>query len=509
MTAGTGWPRVEAVVRSVFRVADAPAGAPGAPPGDGPTGRPSGHPVHRRAGTRSLHGPPSSSRPRWTPATCGVARAAAAAAGHLLHRHRDGHRGRGASGPWARPTATLAGPAQDGDPGPAALRPWSPTRPEDRAVARRPTADRCPSVPRRGAGARIGCSDHVADPGTCGGPRPGRRGRRGGRSPTRNRGIGARRGHGDGAGVDVGAGRDSVPPAGLAGGPRGLRAPTWPSPVLTWSRVWFTGHPTSTVTCGCGDPGRGAVVPPVVRLRRGPRAGRPTFTPTSMFTPQGFERARLHELSATGGRPHPGDVAVRPGGVVQRGGDPGPGGCRGAAPTSPAARWIGWRPAAVVCGLLFGFGPMITDNAPYGHLMSWCCASRRSWCSCSTTSSSRHSGDWRRSGALLGLVVVGQFFTGTEMLVICVVLGASGAVFLMVANPGRIRARAPYALRGLGRGRPGSRPSCWPTRCGSPCSARTTSTGCSWPYIDSGGSSTLPPLQSRPGAPTPGRPSPR
>ena len=55
--------------------------------------------------------------------------------------------------------------------------------------------------------------------------------------------------------------------------------------VLTWSRVWFTGHPTTTVTCGCGDPGE-----EVWFLRWFAYAvahGHNPFLSTSMFAPRG------------------------------------------------------------------------------------------------------------------------------------------------------------------------------------------------------------------------------
>jgi len=215
--------------------------------------------------------------------------------------------------------------------------------------------------------------------------------------------------------------------------------------VLTWSRVWFTGHPTTTISCGCGDPAE-----EVWFLRWFAYAvthGHNPFLSGSMFAPQGFNvldstsfllpAALLTPVTWLFGPVATFNVAATLAPAVS------------ASCTYLAGRrWIAWRPAAVVCGLLVGFGPMITDNAPYGHLMLVVLCFPPLMVLLLDDLLVRQTRGWKRTGVLLGLVVVAQFFTGTEMLVICLVLGASGVVFLMVANPRRVRGQAPYALRG-------------------------------------------------------------
>ena len=69
-TAGTGWARVEAVVRSVFRLAARRPELLGPGPRDGPARARRRPPGWWPRSSRWCAGPRSSSRRRWTPATC-------------------------------------------------------------------------------------------------------------------------------------------------------------------------------------------------------------------------------------------------------------------------------------------------------------------------------------------------------------------------------------------------------------------------------------------------------
>ena len=70
-TAGSGWARVEAVVRSVFSLAARRPGAPRSGPRGEPPRHPGLDPVRGGDGPAGAPGRRSSSRPRWTPAICG------------------------------------------------------------------------------------------------------------------------------------------------------------------------------------------------------------------------------------------------------------------------------------------------------------------------------------------------------------------------------------------------------------------------------------------------------
>ena len=69
-TAGTGWARVEAVVRSVFRLAARRPELLGLVREMGRLGHAGGHPAGRPPSIRWSPGRRGSSRRRWTPATC-------------------------------------------------------------------------------------------------------------------------------------------------------------------------------------------------------------------------------------------------------------------------------------------------------------------------------------------------------------------------------------------------------------------------------------------------------
>ena len=118
--AGTGWSRVEAVVRSVFRLAARRPELVGLVREMGRTGTPAatrlvvaleplvgpGHGVPRSGDGRRPHAAP---------------RAEAAAAGHLLHGDRHAHRGRGAAGLRRGAHRPVAGAPEERDPRTAAL----------------------------------------------------------------------------------------------------------------------------------------------------------------------------------------------------------------------------------------------------------------------------------------------------------------------------------------------------------------------------------------------------
>lgn len=91
-----------------------------------------------------------------------------------------------------------------------------------------------------------------------------------------------------------------------------------------------------------------------------------------------------------------------------------------------AQRFVAWRPAAWVCGVLYGFSPYVIGQAAGGHLnltfvvlpplillMVHEVTVRQQWSA-------------RRAGTVLGLLVTAQFFVSSEILTSTVVIGVTG-----------------------------------------------------------------------------------
>jgi hypothetical protein len=114
-----------------------------------------------------------------------------------------------------------------------------------------------------------------------------------------------------------------------------------------------------------------------------------------------------------------------------------------------ARRWVTWRPAAWVCGLIYGFSPYQIGQAN-GHLnltfvvlpplillLVHEVAVRQSWSA-------------RRAGVLLGLAATGQFFVSSEILASTVIIGAVGVVAAAVLGRRAVAARWRRAMVGAG-----------------------------------------------------------
>ncbi|MFZ0248475.1 MAG: hypothetical protein WAL61_00915 [Acidimicrobiales bacterium] len=111
-------------------------------------------------------------------------------------------------------------------------------------------------------------------------------------------------------------------------------------------------------------------------------------------------------------------------------------------------RWVSWRPAAFVGGLLYGFSPYVI--AQTGHinltfvvlpplilLMVHEIVVRQTWTS-------------RRSGVVLALLCVAQFFISSELLFDTVLIGAIAVACVAIAARSEIASHARTALHSLG-----------------------------------------------------------
>jgi hypothetical protein len=112
-----------------------------------------------------------------------------------------------------------------------------------------------------------------------------------------------------------------------------------------------------------------------------------------------------------------------------------------------ALRWVRWRPAAFIAGLLYGFSPY--EIAQTGHinltfvvlpplifLMVHEIVVRQSWPA-------------RRAGIVLALLCVLQFFVSSELLFDTVIVGAVGVIVTVAFGRRLIRDKVTYAWRAI------------------------------------------------------------
>jgi hypothetical protein len=222
--------------------------------------------------------------------------------------------------------------------------------------------------------------------------------------------------------------------------------------VLLFWNVWST-HPTSTTTCGCGDASLFTwfLEWPAYALAHGHNP----FFSTAMFHPVGINLpANTSELGI--GIPlAPVTWAFGPVATLNV-----------ALTLSPflsalsmfvlVRRWVRWSPAAFVAGLLYGFSPFVLTNLMYAHLMDSMLFVAPLVVLCLDELLVRQRRRPLLVGAALGLLVVLQFFLGTEMLVIMAMGTAIGLVVVfahaVLRHREQLAGRARYALTGLGAG---------------------------------------------------------
>jgi hypothetical protein len=220
--------------------------------------------------------------------------------------------------------------------------------------------------------------------------------------------------------------------------------------VVVWWNVWST-HPTSVTTCGCGD---GSLFTwfiewPAYALSH----GLDPWYSAAMFHPTG-----VNLLSNTS------EVAI---GVVLA---PvtwlfGPVASLNVALTlSPVLsalamfvllrRWVSWSPAAFVGGLLYGFSPLVIENLADAHLMAGLLVIPPLVVACLDELLIRQRRRPMATGVVLGLLLVVQFFIGTEILAIMVITGAIGIALVVgyaaLRHPSELRRRADHARKAMG-----------------------------------------------------------
>lgn len=205
--------------------------------------------------------------------------------------------------------------------------------------------------------------------------------------------------------------------------------------VLMWWHVWVTGHPTSTITCNCGDPAEEvwylAWTPWAITHLHNP------FLSNAIFAGQGGANMLVNTSSMAFavllapvtwlfGPIASFNVAVTLAPVLS-------GWCMFLA-LRKVTRFV---PAQVIAAALYAFSPSIVTNEPIGHFfLLWAFFPPLAFlCLHDLFVTRRHRPVV--SGGGLGVLTVAQFFTGTELLAMCIVVGAVGVVCCALVAPRR------------------------------------------------------------------------
>ena len=216
--------------------------------------------------------------------------------------------------------------------------------------------------------------------------------------------------------------------------------------VVLWWHVW-SGHPSSTLTCGCGDPAQevwfmawpawatahlhdlffsGAVNVPrganLLSNTSGTLVGVVLAPVTWLFGPVTATNVALTlapALSAWGCF-----AAIRP--------------------------LVTWKPGAIPAGLVYGYSAAIVTSLAFGHVsVTWLVIPPLLF----TTLHEiviRQEHSVRRDGLVLAALMVVQFLISPEILVMCLLLTAVGLLAVMAVGWRQVRARAGHALPALG-----------------------------------------------------------
>ncbi len=218
--------------------------------------------------------------------------------------------------------------------------------------------------------------------------------------------------------------------------------------LVVWWGVWST-HPTSTTTCGCGDSALFLwfLAWPAHALAH----GLDPFHSVAMSHPGGVNLLANTSELALGAVLAPLTWAVGPVASLNV--------ALTLAPALSATacfvlvrRWVAWAPAAFAAGLVYGFSPLVLVSLSDGHLMlGWAVVPPLAVACVDELLSGR-----RRPvavGLVLGLLLVVQFFVGTEVLLLLGIVAVPAALLLLahgLAHRDDLRAVARRVGVGLG-----------------------------------------------------------
>jgi hypothetical protein len=219
--------------------------------------------------------------------------------------------------------------------------------------------------------------------------------------------------------------------------------------VFLWWGVW-SGHPTTTATCGCGDTSllTWFMEWPAYALTHGD----PLFFSTRALHPQGINLPANTSFLAISVPLAPVTWLVGPVASLNV-----------AATLAPVAgalsarglllRWTAWAPAAFLAGLFYGFSPFVIENLALEHVEFATLVVPPLLLVCLDELLVRQRGRaWPWGLALGGLCAV-QFFVSSEVLAMCVLAAAVGTALLVAAglvrSPAGVARRWRHAAAGL------------------------------------------------------------
>ncbi len=220
--------------------------------------------------------------------------------------------------------------------------------------------------------------------------------------------------------------------------------------VVLWWSVWSS-HPTTVTTCGCGDASLFTwfLEWPAYALAHGHN---PLYS-TAMFHPGGVNLLDNTSELAVG-------IVLAPVTWLF-----GPVATLNVVSTLALAlsaltmfwlvrRWVSWTPAAFVAGLCYGFSSFVLYALIGAHLMNAVLVIPPLMVACLDELLVRQRRRPVAVGVVLAVLVVLQFFVGTEMLIITVLTAAVGIVvvtlYAAVRDGADLRRRARHACVGLG-----------------------------------------------------------
>jgi hypothetical protein len=219
---------------------------------------------------------------------------------------------------------------------------------------------------------------------------------------------------------------------------------------VLWVHAWAEGATTHTL-CGCGDPALFLwfFQWPATALAHGDNP----FYSTALFHPTGINL--LANTSVTGLSLPLVPVTWIWGPVAS---------LNVASTVAPALtaftafvvirRWAPWTPAAFLGGLLYGFSPFVLSSLEFAHLMTAALMLLPLILAVLDEILIRQRHGALGGGALLALLLFGQFFLSSELLAIgavVIVVCLVALVFAaLVANPPALSARLPHAAEAMG-----------------------------------------------------------
>ena len=218
--------------------------------------------------------------------------------------------------------------------------------------------------------------------------------------------------------------------------------------VLLWWHVW-SGHPSSMLTCGCGDPAQevwfmawpawaithlhnvffsGAVNVPhganLLSNTSGPLVGVVLAPVTWLFGPVSATNVALTLAPALSAWAC--FAAIRP--------------------------LVHWKAGAIPAALVYGYSSAIVTSIAFGHVSVTVLVIPPFLFTTLHEIVIRQEHSVLRDGLVLAALSVAQFFISPEILVMCLILGAVGLLAVMVVGWRQLRPRAGHALPSLALG---------------------------------------------------------